>query len=199
MIQNIVLDMGNVLREFAPQKIMDNLQIGQRDAELIDQHLFKSHLWYQYDLGTLSLDQVVQRVSALLPGLKAQIKQCAIDGNALLVPIEGMYELVQELKQKGYGLYVLSNASYDMLLYVDQLPVMEMIDGIVISAQIQCAKPNAQIYRHFCKQFNLDPKTCFFVDDNAANVQGAIAVGMPGHTFVNTQDLRKRLQQEGIL
>lgn len=199
MIQNIVLDMGNVLREFNPQKLLRNLQVDERDIPLILDTMFRSGEWNEYDRGMVTRKQVVEAVSARIPQHRQVVEQCALQCNAVLVPIEGMYELVEELKCSGYGIYLLSNASYDMLQYLDQLPVMRFFDGIMISAEVQCNKPEAQIYHAFFDKFNLSPQSCFFVDDRADNIVGANAVGMPGHVFTTTLDLRKRLAQEGIL
>jgi hypothetical protein len=38
-----------------------------------------------------------------------------------------------------------------------------------------------------------------FVDDRKINVDGAEAAGMRGHLFTGAEDLRKRLEAEGLL
>ena len=53
----------------------------------------------------------------------------------------------------------------------------------MISADVGCLKPENKMYEMFFKKFNLNPKECFFIDDQKENVDAAQKFGMRGFTF----------------
>jgi epoxide hydrolase-like predicted phosphatase len=61
-----------------------------------------------------------------------------------------------------------------------------LFDATVISAEVGARKPEPEIYLLAARRLGLPPAACVFVDDLAANVRGAAAVGMIGvhHTSV---------------
>ena len=90
---------------------------------------------------------------------------------------------MEELKNLGYGLYLLSNASYRQHDYWPLIPCSKFFDGTLISADVKLVKPQPEIYRLLFKKFSLKPEECFFVDDSPANVEGAHYCGMTGAVF----------------
>lgn len=54
----------------------------------------------------------------------------------------------------------------------------ELFDAVVISGELGMRKPDPEIYLHAADLVGLPPAQCVFVDDLAANVRGAAAVGM---------------------
>ena len=44
-------------------------------------------------------------------------------------------------------------------------------------------KPDPEIFRTFCLHFGLNPAQCFFIDDQPANVFGALRAGMRGMVY----------------
>jgi 2-haloacid dehalogenase len=60
-------------------------------------------------------------------------------------------------------------------------------------------KPDPAIYDLALDRFHVRPDEALFVDDRKINVEGAEAVGMHGHLFTGAEDLRRRLEREGLL
>ena len=56
----------------------------------------------------------------------------------------------------------------------------EMFDVVVISGEVGMRKPEPGIYVHTLGLLGLEARECVFVDDLAANVAAAVAVGMVG-------------------
>ena len=113
-------------------------------------------------------------------------------------PKKGMEELTRQLKEKGYGLYICSNASVRLLeCYRDVIPAIDCFDGVLFSAEVKCMKPQKEMYEHLYRRFRLDPGECYFIDDLEENIQGARDTGMDGYCFSdgNVEDLRKVLEQ----
>jgi epoxide hydrolase-like predicted phosphatase len=63
-----------------------------------------------------------------------------------------------------------------------------LFDAVVISGEVGMRKPDPEIYRLTARKIGLRPDECVFVDDLAANVRGAVKVGMVGvhHTDVES-------------
>ena len=116
-----------------------------------------------------------------------------------LIPIPGMYALVEELKEKGYGVYLLSNASVRQHEYWPRIEASRFFDGTLISADEHVTKPQPEIYRLCMERFGLTAEESFFVDDMAHNVEGAIFCGLSGAVFHgDVALLRKHLRAAGV-
>jgi putative hydrolase of the HAD superfamily len=63
-----------------------------------------------------------------------------------------------------------------------------LFDAVVVSGEVGFGKPDPRSYLLAADRLGLDPGRCVFVDDLAANVRGAVAVGMVGvhHRSVET-------------
>ena len=112
--------------------------------------------------------------------------------------IDAMETLVRELKAKGYGLYICSNASIRLpSICMDVIPAAECFDGMLFSAEIKYLKPQKEMYEHLFCRFGLKPEECYFIDDLPMNIEGAKACGMDGHCFADgsVENLRKDLEK----
>jgi 2-haloacid dehalogenase len=69
---------------------------------------------------------------------------------------------------------------------------------IVVSGAEKLVKPDAAIYRLALTRFGLAAEDAVFIDDNAANVAGAAAVGMHAILFTGVDDLVPRLRELGL-
>jgi HAD superfamily hydrolase (TIGR01509 family) len=69
----------------------------------------------------------------------------------------------------------------------------------VISGRIGLAKPDPRIYRHLLETHGLAAGEVLFVDDRAANVEAAAAVGIEGLLFEGAVGLRAALVRRGLL
>ncbi len=110
-----------------------------------------------------------------------------------------MAELMRELKEAGYGLYMLSNANKDLNIYVKDIPGTEYLDGRIVSADWGLLKPEREIYEKLTQLFGLDLEECVFIDDSAVNVEGALRAGLQGIVFHDDVDeVRTELNRMGV-
>ena len=77
-----------------------------------------------------------------------------------------------------YSLGILSDAMPSLIKFMDQWGLLSLFDATVISTQIGAIKPDPKMYEAILQRLNADPADCLFVDDRAANLEGAIAAGM---------------------
>ena len=114
-------------------------------------------------------------------------------------PIMSTNRLAEELKEKGYRIYLLSNTSKEYYIFRKQIPSIESFDGEFISADVHFNKPEKEIYELFFKQFQLKPAECFFIDDRADNIATAEKLGMRGFRYQqDTNALRLALKNADI-
>ena len=197
MIRHILFDMGQVLIRFDQRFFIRRLGIDGEDMELLMREVFRSVEWVQMDRGTIREEEAFRRISARLPERlhEAAGKLIAMWDRPIL-EIEGMYELVEELKDLGYGIYLLSNASLRQHEYWPRVPASRFFDGTIISADEKIMKPHPDYFRRAMEKFGLLPQECFFVDDQPANVEGALFCGISGAVFHNDAGLLRRAMRE---
>jgi len=200
MIRNILFDMGNVLIRFDRKLFLDRLDVSEADKQLLLREVFANVEWAQMDRGTKTEAMAVESMCKRLPErLHAAAERLTLHWDEPLLPIEGMYALVEELKAKGYGVYLLSNASYRQHEYWPRLPVSKLFDGKLISADVRVVKPQPEIYRLCLDKYSLKAEESFFIDDVAANIEGAINCGLSGAVFLgDVARLRQDLRSAGV-
>lgn len=106
---------------------------------------------------------------------------------------DGVEELLGELKVRGKGVYLLSNAQTDFTRpEIKMLGLTGYFDGIFISSEQGVKKPSPLFFKRLLQEFSLDPKTCIMVgNDEAADIAGAKAVGMDClyiHTAISPEE-----------
>ena len=114
--------------------------------------------------------------------------------------MEGVPELLDELKTKGHAMYALSNYSRWYQLIEEKLQVSRWVDWRFVSCQTGVRKPKPEAYSGAARALGVPEKDCLFIDDRQKNVDGALAVGMQG--LLRTDDistLRADLRELGVL
>lgn len=186
MIKNIVFDMGKVLLDYEALAVCDAYTDRPEDVEVLDRELFSSEEWILLDRGTITEEEALERIFCRVaePRLQKMAAECLAHWHEYnLRPEAGMEELVRSLKDMGYGIYLLSNASHRLRVYENEIPGSRYFDGTIVSAEEKCLKPEPEIYHRLFDKYDLKPEECFFIDDRAENVEGAQACGMDGYCF----------------
>lgn len=200
MIKNIVFDMGGVLIHYAPAGIVSHLHLPPEDEKLLLREVFGSVEWVCLDRGSISQEDALTAMRRNLPErLHAPAGRLLEWWKLELRPMEGMAELIKELKELGYGIYLLSNASVRQPEYFSQIPGSQFFDGKIVSGFCQLLKPQHEIFELLFREFSLKAEECFFVDDFNANVESARHLGMPGAVFDGgIPRLRRELNACGV-
>ena len=185
-IKNIVLDMGNVLLKFDPQIPLELFVESDEGKQLIRKEMFEGPEWIETDLGNISDMEMYESVKKRIPeAFHSQLLKCVEDWEVCMKPMEGAKDFCDKAKEKGYKLYVLSNASKKFYKYFPRLVELDYFDGSVVSCDVHMIKPQPEIYQYLLEKYGLNPKECLFIDDREENVAGAKAVGMQGYLFRN--------------
>ena len=200
MIRNVIFDMGGVLIVWDPARIISRLGLPEEDGRLLRREVFDTVEWVSLDRGTLSELAALERFRSRLPArLHAAAERCVYWWKEDFWPVAGMDALIRELKERGYGIYLLSNATRALHSYFPRLPGADCFHGKFVSADWELLKPQHEIYERFFAVFSLNPAECFFTDDAPANIEGARRAGMEGAVFYgDCARLRRELRAAGI-
>ena len=201
MIKNIIFDMGGVLIDYNPEKALYAL-FDKETADLLLKVIFRNPLWSDKDRGIITPAEIMEKVRNEIPAeIFEQVSSMVDNFYPYMPPFEKMEGFVRNLKEKGFGIYLLSNASSDFHERRNGIPALSMFDGVIISADHKLLKPEKEIYEKLYETFNLDPSECFFIDDVAANIEGAAATGMQGHCYYhgNLETLIEDMKERKIL
>lgn len=113
--------------------------------------------------------------------------------------IEPTVAILAELRQAGVPTYALSNWSAETFpLARPRYPFLDWFEAIVISGEVRVAKPDERIFRHLLERYDLVPEATVFIDDSAANVRAASALGLIAIQFEGAAALRRELAALGL-
>ncbi len=201
MIKNIIFDMGGVLIDYNPEKTLYGL-FEKETADILLKEIFRNPLWSDKDRGIITPAEIMQKVKKRIPEtVFEKVSEMVDNFYPYMPPFEKMYGFVETLKSKGYGIYLLSNASPDFHERRSGIPALSFFDGVIISADHKLLKPEKEIYEKLYETFSLKPEECFFIDDVQANIDGAKATGMDGHCYYHgdLEILKRDMEQRNII
>lgn len=200
MIKNILFDCSDTLLRFhAKEDLATQLQNAER-AERIHNAYFQNEAWNGYDNGELTVEELKAVALPLLDEADRPIANRYLDTfTDHYTPIEGMAELLQELKKKGYPLYLVSDFPPCFQTLWERYDFFKLFDGRAVSYEAKGSKKNLRLFKYLLETHKLDPAECLFIDDLDYLVANAEACGINGHRFVGAAELRFYLKEQSIL
>ena len=200
--KHILFDMGNVLIRFEPKQYVKNAGLSESDQQLLLRELYGSIDWVRLDRGTLTEAEVIDRcVSRVGEHLRGAVEKLVGHWDRPELPVEGMKALTDELYEKGYGLYLLTNAGPRQREYWPRFRAGEHFpeERVYRSADVHLLKPDPAFFEGALEKFGLNRAECVFIDDSAANAEGAQRVGLDAIVFFgDAARLRKQLHARGV-
>ena len=195
---DIILDMCNVLLEWNKDKILKAVAKTQKDYLILDKAIFQSGLWERLDLGTLTREELVDKVLSLLGDCyREKVEEVIWNWPAYIDIYTEDFPLLTRLKEKGHRIFVLSNTSpvfYELLK--DQLaPLEKILDGFVLSCDIKAIKPDRKMFEEILHKYQLDPANCVFLDDIADNTKMAETLGIKVYQVKQRSDVEDILKK----
>ena len=201
MYKNILFDMGNVIMDFSPDYL---LSMYTKDVKLINFLKYKivyTKAWGKSDKGELTEEGIYEEIiKDLDEKYHALAKEVIYTWYKYKTENSDMYELIKELKNKGYRLFLCSNAADSFHKYEDSIEAFKLLDAKIVSADIKEVKPHREFFDYVLNTYKLKAEECFFIDDLAENVRGAYECGIDGYQYNgNVNLLRKFMKRVAIL
>ncbi|MBR6246447.1 MAG: HAD family phosphatase [Bacteroidales bacterium] len=194
MIKNIVFDFGGVLVDWNPHYLYDGYFGSREKADWFLANICTMDWNVQMD-GGKPFAQGIAELSAVHPQWSREI-QMYFDRwmDMMGEEIPHMREIIQDLKRRGYRVFGLTNWSAETFCQVrHKYGIFDLLEGMTVSGEEHVTKPDQAIYRRLLERFSLVPGECLFIDDNAANVAGAIQAGMAAVRFTDPATLKEYL------
>ena len=197
----VIFDVGNVLYGWDPESFLAR-QLPEDEARL--RFIEDVDLWGWHDSldGGRPFDEAAAELSEKFPDYAAYISAWGERfGETISDPVPGVHAIVEALDARGVPLFAITNFSADFWapFRAREEAFFQRFRDIVVSGEVKMLKPDPAIYYLALDRFGLQAREALFVDDRKINVEGAEAVGMRGHLFIDAADLRQRLETEGLL
>jgi 2-haloacid dehalogenase len=195
----VVFDLGGVLIDWNPRHLYRKLI-----ADTVEMERFLTTVctpaWNaQQDAGR-PLAEAVSTLSAAHPQHAAWIAAYYDRWEEMIAgALAETVEILEALARARVPLFALSNWSAETFPAARQMfPFLSRFDGIVISGEVRVNKPDPRIFRALTERYRVVPEEAVFVDDVAANVDAATALGFHGVPFTTAAALVSELAALGL-
>jgi len=199
-VEAVVFDVGRVLVQWDMRGLFAKLIDDPDRLDWFCETVVTERWHHQHDEGRELAEMVAER-KAEFPGHDDLIDAYAtrfletIPGN-----VPGSHEIVRELAARAVPLFAITNfASPFWREYRSQEPLFDLFGDVVVSGDEKIAKPEPAIFALAARRFGHAPEAMLFIDDNAANIAAANALGWQVHHFRDAPTLRGDLVQRGLL
>jgi len=176
---NIVFDIGNVICEWNAKKLVRSVFQDEDEQQKALQDIIGHADWLSLDRGSISLEDAAARAVSRTNIQAEKVWKLYRDTPPSLVPFPQTLSLINDLKNQGHNLYVLSNMhrhAYEYLIATYNF--WSNFSGIVISSHIESIKPEPEIYKYLLTTWSLRPEDTIFLDDLPTNLATADRLGI---------------------
>jgi glucose-1-phosphatase len=197
-IEVVLFDLGGVLFDFGGVDPMKSLSAIDDDEELWRRWL--GCPWVRsFERGACSADDFAAGVVAEW-GLAIEPHEFLDSFRSWLGgPLKGAEELVRVTK-RGVRVGCLSNTN--ALHWSDhegRWSILNAFDVRFLSFQMGCVKPDPEIFDRVADALAVPRDRVLFLDDNAINVEGAVAAGFHATRTIGVESARTHLAALGVL
>jgi 2-haloacid dehalogenase len=199
-IAAVVFDIGGVLLDWDPRHLYRKLFDDEEDMNRFLEEICTIEWHDAHDRGKPA-EVSCAELAAAHPEHRELIWAWTQRSEEMIAgPIPGAVEVLRDLKEAGVPCYALTNMevwTYPQRL--ERFPFMRWFDGSVVSGFEGVAKPDAEIFELLLRRFDLTPSTTLLIDDSPRNVRAALSMGMQAVEFRSASELRRLLEEAGLL
>jgi len=197
----VIFDVGNVLYGWDPDSFLVR-QIADDEARMRFVDDVGLWQWHETLDGGRPYDEAAAELSEKFPEYAHLIAAWGERfGETITDTLPDVHAIVDALHDRAVPLFAITNFSADFWppFHDQERDFFARFRDIVVSGEVKLLKPDPAIYYLALDRFGLRPQDGLFVDDRLINVEGAEAVGLRAHLFTTAEDLRARLEAEGLL
>ena len=199
-VEAVVFDVGRVLYRWDLRILFEQLIDDEERLEFLLSEVVTEQWHFQHDAGRPLGDMVPER-QAQFPDYADALDAYRTRFNETIPgPVPGSLEIVRELHEGDVPLYAITNFGAEFWDgFRPTAPIFDLFRDIVVSGKERIAKPDERIFALAAQRFRHDPDKMLFIDDNAANIAAARALGWQVHHFLDASRLRNDLEARGLL
>jgi len=196
----LLWDVGNVIVRWNPRTLYAKIF---KEPALLDR--FLSHV------GTLDWHAATDRGVTFADNIAALTAQHPDHAEAIAAwwdrwpemfsgTIAQTESVIEDLAARGAPQFGLTNMSVESWPGVQAMsPAFRHFRDTVVSGEERVIKPDPRIYEIVLERTGLEPADLLFVDDSAANIAAADALGFHTHHFTDPAALRPAIERLGLL
>lgn len=181
MIKNIIFDIGNVILKFNVKEVLNRFTDNEDEKNFILENIIESPEWLKnglIDTGYISRDDAISIVQDRTNHKKDFLIEKFWKTYNDYAEIDNiMLNIIKELKNKNYKIYLLSNINPYTHKFVDKSELLELVDGYVFSYKEHMIKPFESIYKTLINRYSLNQSESLFIDDNQRNIDTGNKIG----------------------
>lgn len=196
----VVFDIGGVLIDWNPAYLYRKLLPDEAAVSAFLSEVCTSAWNEQFDAGR-PFAEGIAALGERHPERVALIEAYWLRWHEMLGgEVAGTAEILRRLKTAGVPVHAISNWSAETFPRAkDIYPFLGLFDVLVVSGTEKLVKPDAAIFNRFLERAGVRAEECIFIDDNAANIAAAAALGFHTEHFRTAEALEARLTALGLL
>jgi 2-haloacid dehalogenase len=200
-IDTIIFDLGAVLIDWDPRHLYRKIFNTEEEISWFLENIC-THDWNEKQDAGRSFAEATAELLVKFPEHELAIRawydrwQETIKG-----PIQGTVDIFKEIKdQNRFKTYALTNWSAETFPWaLEKFEFLQWFDGIVVSGHEKTRKPFPDFFQILFDRYQVNPKTALFIDDNKRNIEGGLALGLPGIHFQSPEQLKSELVKAGVI
>ena len=198
-IKTVVFDIGGVLLDWDPRHLYRRLIDDPAELEQFLGEICTPRWHLAHDRGA-DTEQSCRELAAAHPRQAGLIMAWAHRSEEMVAgQLDDAIAVLADVRAAGLRCLALSNMEPDKFaLRRSRYPFFGLLDGCVISGIEGVAKPDREIFEILLTRYDLDPRATVFVDDVAANVAAASALGIVAIRYTAAGQLRADLRALGV-
>ena len=199
-VVGVLFDVGNVIVRWDPARLYKKIFADPAECAHFLAEVCTMAWHTDHDRG-VAMAENAQTLIAKHPHYHAAIEAWSQRWDEMFDGcIPQTVKAIETLHRNGVPLFALTNMPSEKAAEVWTMsPVFDHFIDIVISGDEGLVKPDPQIYALACRRSGLAPHQLLFVDDSAANIVAAQALGFATHLFHDPDALAPALAAHGLL
>ena len=191
-----LFDLGGVFFDWDPYHYYKDVFINKKERNNFLENICNDQWNIQQDAGRLIKDAESDLVK-IFPNYENEIKLYYKNHRKMFRKIfQKSVEVLNDLKNKDYECYVLSNWSWETFQGMDkEYPFLKKFDGLIISGKEKLIKPDEKIYKLAINRFNLVPEETVFIDDKKENIEAANNLGFLTIHLTNPEIINQQINK----
>lgn len=188
MVKEIIFDCFGVLTEDGWLAFMRQFETKENTEEL-------RYLNHQADRGLIAYEDLLRQVVALTKATREQAHTIITTTHH---PNKELFAYIEQLKQRGYELGVISNVGSKLDTYLPG-ELLQIFDRLTLSYDVGVIKPEPGIYEAHLAKSGWQPSEVVFIDDREVNCTGAAQLGITTIHYKSFEQMRTALEPLLIL
>jgi putative hydrolase of the HAD superfamily len=199
----IFLDFGAVLYQIDYKRTRDFFQLLTVDLNELDFSLDSQlDIFTEFELGLCNKLEFLTKVKHTYCREEVTFQQITEAWNAILLqPFPDAEQTVQQLKERGYQLYLVSNTNeiHFEKFYPEVEKMLSNFDEFFLSHEIHLRKPTKEYFQYVLQQTSLQPIEVVYIDDSSQHLVTAKSMGITSYKKEFNVTLSELLHSVSIL